>query len=1371
MQVNAAAPSAVPPNDRIDDPPSGSSAATSDAPSDAPTNGSAPTEAAAPSSGQPPVAGKGATDAPVGEPTGSPDLAPTTAPGANDSAPTDGAAVPDGAPSVPAPAMASGGPDQAAGDAPGTGSSVSPGGGGSSTQPPVRSASPAPSAISPTPSSANAAHQRDAPPAPQAAAQNNPLRVEDALQYLERVKSTFDQRPKVYNDFLDIMKDFKNKTIDTPGVIRRVSRLFRGHTQLILQFNTFLPAGYKISEADLSDPTNPAYCPPSPTPTQQPQQIVPQVAPQPHYQQQHHPQHIPQQQQQPPLLLRLLHWRQQHPQQPQPQPQPWRQQPPQPRMQPMQQPMHQPMQQPRASAQPSRQPSRPPEKKQQIDFNQAIQFVNKIKARFTEDAEVYKRFLEILQTYSKDNRNQSFGIKEVYEQVAELFKDQPDLLDEFTHFLPDQTGQVTMPGLQRRPTAKKPKPNAQAERRKQAAARRKTKKQQQEQLPDLNPKEMEFFSTIKRQLQNDELYHEILKCMNLYTEDLITRSEMMTLMEELFGRHHMNLFLEFREFLADVIGEELSPRDKLTREERMAQWKNKPISEIPDEMCEQLGMSYRKLPKLFENPKCEGRAGDEICEKTLNDVWVSVPTGSEGALGDVNFKHVSRNKYEETLFKCEDERYELDMLIEANSAVILELEELSLVIDKMSSDEKMKFHLAEQRLSATQKRSIERVYGPDFDAVILQNVFKYPAVAVPIVLTRLKQKNEEWIRLRVDYNREWQKTMANNFYRSLDHRSFYFKQSDKKSISSKVLVAEMAELPAGVSWVGEFSLSSAVAEDAFSIVQFVLETEYADEDEIQECISFWKEITSVFFTIARASSDAAVDDSDSMPAAEGSSESGTDLSDEDPLADAQHEADTQIETNLHLAAQNAAAGIPYEPVATVDSAAFALPGSTPFSDVEAQQLAARVELHKQQQGANGRAVTAANTKDVVLDELPDSSDATESEPAGTDRMRFACDLAAARATSMQFARPETNATGSNVLYANESLYVYVRLHQLLYKRLALARDCARRKDEGSKKPVTGVMQQLSALSGGAQSGDPEEGSASPTQDSHGSFFNLLCQLINNTTDATTYEDQTRELLGTSAYELFTLDKVVARLVRQLYAVAVDKHVCRRLLKLKALHQVRRESTDEQLAPYVLDTQYRETVCELLDSERDSTCYRLELNNTSEQKDAGTLNVLVVLDPDDAPRAPDGDEVVGAEGFIHQILDPVLPSTLSADSTGSTPIFLSRNVRATVAQASRNARLQAVSVVNGLEMVASIDGASSGSDSDDDDNHDRDHHDEDDGDDEESGSAPLESTKPKRQKQRYEDLPPTKRRRRTNFGDVSRRMVYVADTEDVLHVRR
>eukprot|EP00968_Pinguiococcus_pyrenoidosus_P018881 scaffold1954_cov268-Pinguiococcus_pyrenoidosus.AAC.318 len=34
--------------------------------------------------------------------------------------------------------------------------------------------------------------------------------------------------------------------IDTPGVIRCVSNLFRGNAKLILGFNTFLPDGYKI---------------------------------------------------------------------------------------------------------------------------------------------------------------------------------------------------------------------------------------------------------------------------------------------------------------------------------------------------------------------------------------------------------------------------------------------------------------------------------------------------------------------------------------------------------------------------------------------------------------------------------------------------------------------------------------------------------------------------------------------------------------------------------------------------------------------------------------------------------------------------------------------------------------------------------------------------------------------------------------------------------------------------------------------------------------------------------------------------------------------------------------------------------------------
>ena len=49
------------------------------------------------------------------------------------------------------------------------------------------------------------------------------------------------------------MKDFKSQGIDTPGVIERVSTLFRGHPFLIQGFNTFLPPGYRI-ECTVSTP-------------------------------------------------------------------------------------------------------------------------------------------------------------------------------------------------------------------------------------------------------------------------------------------------------------------------------------------------------------------------------------------------------------------------------------------------------------------------------------------------------------------------------------------------------------------------------------------------------------------------------------------------------------------------------------------------------------------------------------------------------------------------------------------------------------------------------------------------------------------------------------------------------------------------------------------------------------------------------------------------------------------------------------------------------------------------------------------------------------------------------------------------------------
>ncbi|CAH8362543.1 unnamed protein product [Eruca vesicaria subsp. sativa] len=57
-----------------------------------------------------------------------------------------------------------------------------------------------------------------------------------------------------------------------------------------------------------------------------------------------------------------------------------------------------------------------------MDFGEAIEFVNKIKARFGSDDRAYKKFLDILNMY----RKQSKSISDLYQEVTLLFQDHED---------------------------------------------------------------------------------------------------------------------------------------------------------------------------------------------------------------------------------------------------------------------------------------------------------------------------------------------------------------------------------------------------------------------------------------------------------------------------------------------------------------------------------------------------------------------------------------------------------------------------------------------------------------------------------------------------------------------------------------------------------------------------------------------------------------------------------------------------------------------------------------------------------------------------------------------------------------------------------
>jgi paired amphipathic helix protein Sin3a len=58
--------------------------------------------------------------------------------------------------------------------------------------------------------------------------------------------------------------------------------------------------------------------------------------------------------------------------------------------------------------------------------------------RFQDRPEIYKQFLEILQTYQRESK----PIQDVYAQVTLLFSTAPDLLEDFKQFLPESAAQA-----------------------------------------------------------------------------------------------------------------------------------------------------------------------------------------------------------------------------------------------------------------------------------------------------------------------------------------------------------------------------------------------------------------------------------------------------------------------------------------------------------------------------------------------------------------------------------------------------------------------------------------------------------------------------------------------------------------------------------------------------------------------------------------------------------------------------------------------------------------------------------------------------------------------------------------------------------------
>lgn len=297
--------------------------------------------------------------------------------------------------------------------------------------------------------------------------------------------------------------------------------------------------------------------------------------------------------------------------------------------------------------------------------------------------------------------------------------------------------------------------------------------------------EVAFFDRVKKHIDDRGAYLEFLKLLNLYTQDVI---DVRTLVDKaaVFIGGHRDLFATFK----SLCGYEMGRHGWLDEEEAVIE--NTPALERPRidlGTCELYGASYRRLPGEEVTLACSGR--DSMCWEVLNDQWVSHPTwASEGE----GFNPHKKNVYEDALYRSEEERHEYDYHIEANLRTIALLEPIAARIAAMDEQERATFRLKPGlggQSRSIYQRVLRKIYGRDAGQEIVAALHDSPSTSVPVVLARLRQKDEEWKRAQREWNKVWRVVDERNWWKSLDHRGVSWKTHDKKAITSRGLIGEI----------------------------------------------------------------------------------------------------------------------------------------------------------------------------------------------------------------------------------------------------------------------------------------------------------------------------------------------------------------------------------------------------------------------------------------------------------------------------------------------------------------------------------------------------------------------------------------------------
>jgi len=471
-------------------------------------------------------------------------------------------------------------------------------------------------------------------------------------------------------------------------------------------------------------------------------------------------------------------------------------------------------------------------------------------------------------------------------------------------------------------------------------------------------------------------------------------------------------------------------------------------------------------------------------------------------------------------------------------------------------------------LLVTHRNSITRIYG-DAGQEMLDLMVKNPTVAIPVVVQRLRQKGLEWVAARENLNRHWKELAEVNYYKSLDNRSLTWRTTDKRATSTRTLVAEIKDRAANSGNEGAVALaarlekakeehgsfyevtmkdllspkldltnlpkpdkklfsphlslmyenSSNMQRDAYRIISFALERGATSPSDKERCHRLWRDFLGPLFGLSLSwMQRPALDFHESS-----SADTPTVVSNGEDIIDSDNEEGSFVDEN-EIGNNVVTEQLPDRSADVKESETQSEslmdhhplpPGtcvSTVFGKGTVKEFRRADDTYVVNLRSTGTAFLQPNA--VLCSVLSVETSGFTDQLRSTDRQTLE--------------RPN-----DILAIGTQSLYLFFRLHQILIRRLNIAKEMAY--NMCTDRSLSTLVEQMR--------GSDNDDLGRKRYEAYISLVYALIEggynLSGGAAEGGKYEDRVRSLLGHGAYELATMDKLISHIVKNLQNMASD----------------------------------------------------------------------------------------------------------------------------------------------------------------------------------------------------------------------------------------